>query len=163
MHSVPISTYGPPSSNANSNAVAILLGNGDGIFQAEPNYPLYNGSINGGYPGAQAIAAGDFNGDGFATVNIYNLNVSILFGSSTGFFHQGPKMDLGVQSRSGPNSVATGDFNQDGVTDLVVAIDNQLIFFFGNGDGNVSARYIRSRITRDAIPSCWRPISMVMV
>src|SRR5262249_12608715 len=76
---IPDLNLGP---GASSGAVAVLLGYGDGTFQGEANYPLNNGSIKGGYPGAQAIAAGDFNGDGFpdiATVNIYNQNVSLLF------------------------------------------------------------------------------------
>ena len=48
--------------NSNSNTVSILLGNGDGTFQAARN--VIAGS------GPSSVAIGDFNGDGLADLAV---------------------------------------------------------------------------------------------
>src|SRR5208337_4462471 len=60
-----------------SSQVGVLLGNGDGTFQAATSY-----SVGGGPVG---ITAGDFNGDGItdlATANYGNSTVSVLLGNA---------------------------------------------------------------------------------
>ena len=57
--------------------VSVLLGNGNGTFQA-PQY-----FVAGGYP--VSIAVGDFNGDGrpdLAVANLYSDNVSVLINNA---------------------------------------------------------------------------------
>src|SRR6266851_9785152 len=59
--------------NAGSNTVSVLLGNGDGTFQAARNFPV------GSFP--RSVAVGDFNGDGtldLAVANAGSNNVSVL-------------------------------------------------------------------------------------
>jgi FG-GAP-like repeat len=63
------------------NAVSILLGNGDGTFQAHIDYPT------GTTPAS--VAVGDFNGDGkldLAVTNLDDNTVSILLGNGDGTF-----------------------------------------------------------------------------
>jgi hypothetical protein len=63
------------------NEVSILLGKGDGTFQAGANYSV---------PSCPAsVAAGDFNGDGkldLAVANIDSNNVSVFLGNGNGTF-----------------------------------------------------------------------------
>jgi hypothetical protein len=63
--------------NNNSDAVSVLLGNGDGTFQAPVSYPA------GSNP--QSVAVGDFNGDGLpdlAVVNVNDNTVSVLLNAA---------------------------------------------------------------------------------
>src|SRR5215831_15948926 len=58
--------------NGNSNNVSVLLGNGDGTFQAAVNFDAGGGPVS--------VAVGDFNGDGvqdLAVANIGSFNVSV--------------------------------------------------------------------------------------
>jgi hypothetical protein len=113
----------------NSTDVAVLLGNGDGTFQA----PITT-SLSGGV--SQFVAA-DFNKDG-------KLDLAVL--SGTGVFLLLGNGDGTFQTPAGsvlPNggSIATGDFNDDGIPDLAeyVAIapgQSGLGVFYGNGDGS---------------------------
>jgi len=114
--------------NSSSNNVSILLGNGDGTFQAAVNYSV------GTDP--DFVAVGDFNGDGkldLAVANANSNNVSILLGNGDGTFR--PSVNFTVGSE--PSSVVVGDFNGDGKLDLVVANvqSNNVSVLLGNGDG----------------------------
>jgi hypothetical protein len=111
-----------------SNSVSILLGNGNGTFDATVTYPV------GSAP--TSVAAGDFNGDGrsdLAVTNSYSNNVSILLGDGNGTF--APAVFYGVGSS--PNSVTIGDFDGDGKRDLAVANSgsNTVSILLGIGNG----------------------------
>jgi FG-GAP-like repeat len=59
--------------NANSNSVSVLLGNGDGTFQAPRNFDTGIGPLS--------VVVGDFNGDGvrdLAVASANSNNVSVL-------------------------------------------------------------------------------------
>jgi len=126
--------------NLSSNSLTVTPGNGDGTFGAGSTVSV------GSFPGF--LLAADFNRDGnldLAVVNggfIFMDNnpgsISILLGKGDGTFL--PAVNLSVSATIWPNSVSTGDFNQDGIPDLIVsaAADNfgwMLVVFLGNGDG----------------------------
>ena len=116
----------------NNNTVSILLGNGDGSFQAEENLPTGKQPLS--------VVVGDFNGDGkldLAVANFLSNDVTILLGYGDGTFTNAPSVATG----SGPSSIAVGDFNGDGKTDLAVANSksNTVSVRMGNGDGTFTA------------------------
>jgi uncharacterized repeat protein (TIGR01451 family) len=98
--------------NGGSDNVSILLGNGNGTFQAAVNYNVH---------GPRSVAVGDFNGDGKPDLAVANAfgTVSILAGNGNGTFAEAVNYGAG----SDPISVAIGDFNGDGKPDLAVAND----------------------------------------
>jgi len=85
--------------------VSVLLGNGDGTFQAAVDYGT------GNYP--FSVTSGDFNGDGkpdLAVANTGSDNVSVLLGNARAPFRQ----PSAISPVSGPKLVAIGDFNATG-------------------------------------------------
>src|ERR1035441_9057376 len=98
--------------NTNSNNLGVLLGNGDGTFQAAVNYAA------GGAP--VGIAAVDMNGDGnldlIATVDGGN-DLIVLPGNGNGTFQARVVYPVG----SKPLPLAVADFNRDGRTDIAAA------------------------------------------
>jgi hypothetical protein len=123
--------------NYNSGTVGVLLGNGNGTFRAAVNY------ATGTFP--RFVGVGDFNGDGKADLVLANYgaeevsgtgSVSILLGSGDGTFQAASNSAL----TNNPFSVAIGDFNGDGKTDLAVAsstpIGGNITVLLGNGDGS---------------------------
>ena len=102
--------------NSNDGTVTILLGNGDGTFTQAANSPVAVGEQ------PRSIAMEDFNGDGIADLAVANFGdgtVTILLGNGDGTFRQAAGSP--VTAGATPYSVATGDFNGDGVPDLAVA------------------------------------------
>ena len=121
------------NSGIGSDNVSVLLGNGDGSFQAARNFPA------GSYPGFVAVA--DFNGDGRPDLVVANGgsdHVSILLGNGDGSF-QAPRS---FAAGSNPQSVAVADFNGDGWLDLAVAYwgtNATVSVLLCNGDGSFQA------------------------
>ncbi len=118
--------------NFGSGDVSILLGNGDGTFQAAANYTVGQNPL--------AIVASDFNGDGKTDLAIANSGddtISVLFGNGAGAF--GPAATYPAGSE--PCSIAPGDFNRDGVIDLAVAncAGSNVSIFSGNSAGTFQA------------------------
>jgi hypothetical protein len=122
--------------NEMSSNVTVLLGNGSGGFTAAPNSPI---AVSGG---PVAVAVGDFNGDGYHDLAVANLNgnnVAILLGDGAGRFAPVPGSPF--TTGTNPDFVAIGDFNGDGVQDLVVSNlnSNNVTVFLGNGAGGFTA------------------------
>jgi ribosomal protein L35AE/L33A len=86
----------------------------------------------------QAMAAGDFNGDGtldLAAANSAYDSVSVLLGNADGTFQPARTSATGV----GPQSVAVGDFNSDGNLDLATANYSDVSVLLGDGLGGFGA------------------------
>ena len=128
--------------NTASNNVSILLGNGDGTFQAAKNSPC------GTNP--SGILVGDFNGDGKLDLAVFmagntttsvSAEVRILAGNGDGTF-QAPVVTTLTPSAL---TFAVGDFNGDKKADLIIGSSGttsgafSLQFFQGNGDGTFQA------------------------
>ena len=121
--------------------MTVLLGNGSGGFSPAPGSPLAVGE----WP--ISVAVGDFNGDGHFDLAVadHNINapsagaVSVLLGNGSGGFSAAPGSPFAVGNN--PSSVAVGDFNGDGHSDLAVANfeGNSVSVLLGNGSGGFSA------------------------
>lgn len=123
-------------SNCNSGTVALLLGNGDGTFKSSTIIPL-------GTYFPVALTAADFNGDGkmdLAGVSLCADStcsgdgvVSVLLGNGDGTFRAAASYDAGdIDSES----VVLGDFNGDGISDLVIPGTFSTGILLGNADGS---------------------------
>jgi hypothetical protein len=122
--------------------VHVLLGNGDGTFQAPLTIP--DGADGTTYGlGPFSVAVADFNGDGNADIAVGNLttsssSVSILLGNGDGTF-QAP---LVYNVPYFPYGIAVGDFNGDGHPDLVTSTSAYSVnVLLGNGDGTFQPPY----------------------
>jgi hypothetical protein len=139
-----------------ASVVGVLLGNGDGTFQAAATYG------SGGYYGGSVVvsaAVEDVNGDGkpdlvvanqCATAeNCTNGSVGVLPGNGDGTFSPAVTHDSGGY---GADSVAVADVNRDGKADLVTAnyctsggpgncssAEGLAGVLLGNGDGTFQA------------------------
>ncbi len=122
------------TANQIDGTVSLLLGNGGGTFGAP--FSINTGNV------PYSVAVGDFNRDGLldvAVVNSSDNNVAILLGDGTGKLRLLQKYSTGASS--GPTSVITGDFNGDGILDLVTANSgsSKVAVLLGNGDGTFQA------------------------
>jgi hypothetical protein len=118
--------------NYGAGTVSVLLGNGDGTFQAPVTYGV------GALP--ERVLVADFNADGKSDLVVANTasgTVSILLGNGDGTFQ--PQ----VTYATGGSPVGLGvlDLNHDGFADIVAGdyYDNTISVLLGNGDGTFKA------------------------
>ena len=100
--------------------VDVLLGNGDGTFQA-PITTRYGTAQPVGTPATAYLASADFNGDGMADLAVTDLadhQISILLGNGKGGFTLGTPI-TSTEASFDPQHIVTADFNNDGLPDLV--------------------------------------------
>src|SRR5262249_4411270 len=117
------------------SSVSVLLGNGDGTFQAARNFTVGRDPTS--------VAVGDFNGDGLQDLAVANkyfeINygiVSVLLGNGDGTF-QPTRYDVARR----PSFLDASDFNGDRVHYLLVvhSFSNSVSVLVGNGDGTFQA------------------------
>jgi len=141
-----------------NNTVSVFLSNGDGTFQPRTDYAVGNSPV--------FVAVDDLNADGILDLAIANNgaptegnsgdSVSILLGQknvtsgiATGTFAPGTTRDY--PAGTAPTSLVIGDFNVDGLPDLVVsdgnnaaaatAGENSISVLIGGGDGSFSSNF----------------------
>ena len=116
---------------------AVLLGNGDGTFQAAIASPAGLGAL--------ALVIGDFDGDTKLDLAVldqpgysgYSALVSILHGRGDGTFDAALTYSLG----SSAAAIVAADFGNGGRLDVAVAttFPYSVTIVFGNGDGTLQA------------------------
>jgi len=129
------------STCAGGPTVGLLLGNGDGTFQAAVTY-------NSGGSGASFLVVADVNGDGKLDLLVPGgdgMDLDVLLGNGDGTFQAAQGSGPGG---SEPSSVWVADFNSDGKLDAVVANsctssgtcqNGTVDVLRGNGDGTFHA------------------------
>ena len=114
--------------------VGVFLGNGSGGFGAMSTF--YCGGSS------QSLAVGDFNTDGLSDLAVANsdgvCSAAILLSNGSGGFSTATMYSGGGAPL---NSVAVGDFNGDGKSDLAatLTIGNNVGVLLGKGDGSFVA------------------------
>src|SRR5215203_2576633 len=98
------------------SGVTILLGNGKGSFQKAGGSPFFAG------PSPNDIAVKDFNQDGNADLAFANHEqkfLTVLLGNAKGNFTAASASPFRVEGIPHTHGVSAGDFNRDGLVDLV--------------------------------------------
>jgi hypothetical protein len=98
--------------NGCGSAVGVLIGNGDGTFQAEQKYST-------GATFAMSVALGDVNGDGKPdlVVGHYTGALAVLLGNGDGTFKTALRYNSGGRNA---NSIAIADVSGDAKPDVLV-------------------------------------------
>lgn len=124
-----------------SNAVTILLGDGKGGLYQAPGSPFAAGEA------PWSVAIGDINGDGKPDLAILpyepdvrdreDVGVTVLLGDGKGGFAEMAGSPLSLAGCQGPDLVAIGDVNADRLSDIVVscAQNHRLMLYLGTATG----------------------------
>jgi hypothetical protein len=123
---------------AGTEGVSLLLGDGHGGFTPAPGSPLLAGTP------IRSVVAGDFNGDGSPDLAVSysnDRNVAVLLNNGSGAFALAPGSPHDTGAGTNPDSLAVGDFTNDGKLDLLVALrgSQEVGLFTGHGDGGLAA------------------------
>ncbi len=129
------------SSVDSSDTLQVLDGNGDGTFQAVRQFDVGPGLANGLTAGYRQIGIADLTGSGVPDVIVPNFrggNISVLLGNGDGTFQSQRQFD----AVTSPDSLVTGDFSNNGKTDVAVLENfgqlgafSSLAILMGRGDG----------------------------
>ena len=129
----------------NGTSITVWFGNGNGTFIQGPSFtpnPPPSTTFS-----SSSILVADFNSDGIpdlALVDSNDQDMIIMLGKGDGTFTQKTVISNSVAGGASLNSVAIGDFNRDGIPDMVmtggVSGANYAVYILsGNGDGTFAA------------------------
>jgi hypothetical protein len=147
------------TTDLDQNAVSILLGDGQGGLHDAPGSPFPAGKA------PWAVAIDDMNHDGNLDLEIIpyapdvadpkNIGVTVLLGDGKGGFRKMPGSPFSLAGCEGPDRVATGDVNGDGLRDIVVTCgqNNRLMLYLGTRDGGF-------KISSQSVQTGWAGVAI---
>ncbi|MFZ1975210.1 MAG: FG-GAP-like repeat-containing protein [Candidatus Acidiferrales bacterium] len=122
--------------NFTDGTLSVFLGDGLGTFGTPSTVTVGKGPtwITTGNFNAKTNTGGIID---LAVANQVDNTISILLGNGDGTFTAAPSSPLALPSGASPTSIAVGDFNGDGFSDLAVVnmAANTISIFLGKGDG----------------------------
>lgn len=120
-------------SRASDGNASLLLGNGDGSFNAATT--IFTSSSAYVYE----VTPADFNNDGNADIAIgQGDDLRVLLGAGDGTFSS----EFTLGGADDARSIQAEDLNDDGILDIVTTshLDSDIVVYFGNGDGSFTAK-----------------------
>lgn len=117
------------SNLSNQPPISLFFGNSDGTFQQRVDFGTPSDLED------ENIVAADFNNDGNLDLAIGTQVASVFLGNGDGTFR--PQIDTQVAGLLG--TLTAGDFNGDGIPDLIGGFYGYLAVLLGNGDGTFQA------------------------
>lgn len=128
----PCAANSPSCYESLPGSAGVLLGNGDGTFQAAVTYSSSGEAVS--------VAVADVNGDGKPDLLLADGSADVLLGNGDGTFQTG--VSYYNSDGSPASAIAVGDVNGDGKPDLLVLssetsplITGLIGVLLGNGDG----------------------------
>jgi hypothetical protein len=110
------------------NSLQILLGYGNGTFKS---LMTSGGYFTSPYPAPLTAVAADMNGDGIPDLVVsYQFNIQVLLGRGDGSFLSGGPISATVPVQGNAMQSAVGDFNGDGIPDVITAVENSFPWFY---------------------------------
>jgi hypothetical protein len=125
-----------------SGGISLLFGNSQGGFTPAPGSPLLPNTY------VTDVVAADLNGDSYADLAVVSPtgnNLTVLLNDHSGGFTKAPGSPFDMGGGTYPASLAVGDFNGDGIPDLLVAQSqaNAVLLLRGQGDGSFAVSTLR--------------------
>jgi hypothetical protein len=136
--------------NVASTQVRVFVSNGSAVDSSDAYFSICQrlaaGVLYSSGGAGQGLALGDFNEDGIADLVQTGCSLHILTGQGSGGLGNGafsPPALVSMQSCGG--AVITGDFNDDGITDLAATDGAGISTFRGQGSGGAgNGSFVRS-------------------
>lgn len=129
------------SQELNLKRVSYYLNNGDGTFGSQQTIAL-------NIEGAQTVATGDFNNDGWMDVvsasRIFSVNPDFLyvFTNNSGNSFTASQIDTQTAITNKISHLKTADIDNDNDTDIVAVSDGEFNIFYNDGIGNFTKNTI---------------------